>query len=135
MKKYQVPKTRRKAAMIQPIHTMVWTARSLLRSEGMRIPDCLPRQEGRLSTGKRGDAPTTQAPPPFGQAQQDQHPRIHRRHQKDCGAAPRVYAVGGSTSTGPEAHRASPGGLWAPADEKMTDRGAMASAMAPAIIG
>jgi hypothetical protein len=28
--------------MTQPIHTMVWTARSLLRSEGMRIPDCLP---------------------------------------------------------------------------------------------
>jgi hypothetical protein len=65
MKKYQVPKTRRKAAMIQPIHTMVWTARSLLRSEGMRIPDCLPRHEGRLLTGKRDDPPTTQAPPPL----------------------------------------------------------------------
>jgi hypothetical protein len=42
MKKNQVPKTRRKAAMIQPIHTMVRTASSLLWSEGMRIPGCLP---------------------------------------------------------------------------------------------
>jgi hypothetical protein len=45
MKKNQVPKARRKAAMIQPTHTIVRNARSLVRSEGMRITDCLPRQE------------------------------------------------------------------------------------------
>jgi hypothetical protein len=43
MKKNQVPRIRRKAAINQPIHTNVRIARSLLRSEGMGIPDCLPR--------------------------------------------------------------------------------------------
>jgi hypothetical protein len=82
MKKYQVPKTRRKAATTQPIHTMAWTARSLLRSEGMRIPDCLPRQEGRLLTGKRDDAPTSQAPPRSSTNSRVRWPAIMRRWQE-----------------------------------------------------
>jgi hypothetical protein len=48
MKKNQVPRARTMAAMIQPIQTRVRLASSLVRSEGMRIPDCLPRQAGRL---------------------------------------------------------------------------------------
>ncbi len=45
MKKNQVPRIRRRAAISQPIHTSVRIARSLLRSEGMRMPECLPRIE------------------------------------------------------------------------------------------
>jgi hypothetical protein len=42
MKKNQVPRPRATAATIQPTQTNARTARSLLRSEGMPIPDCLP---------------------------------------------------------------------------------------------
>ena len=42
MKKNQVPRQRATAATIQPIQTNPRTARSLVRSEGMPIPDCLP---------------------------------------------------------------------------------------------
>jgi hypothetical protein len=41
MKKNQVPRPRAIAATIQPIHTSARAARSLLRSEGIPIPDCL----------------------------------------------------------------------------------------------
>ena len=41
MKKNQVPRPRAAAARIQPIHTNARTARSLLRSEGIPITDCL----------------------------------------------------------------------------------------------
>jgi hypothetical protein len=41
MKKNQVPRPRAIAATIQPIQTNARAARSLLRSEGMPIPDCL----------------------------------------------------------------------------------------------
>jgi hypothetical protein len=41
MKKNQVPRPRAIAATIQPIQTKARAARSLLRSEGMPIPDCL----------------------------------------------------------------------------------------------
>jgi len=41
MKKNQVPRPRATAATIQPIQTNARAARSLLRSEGMPIPDCL----------------------------------------------------------------------------------------------
>jgi hypothetical protein len=41
MKKNQVPRPRAIAAMTQPIQTKARAARSLLRSEGMPIPDCL----------------------------------------------------------------------------------------------
>jgi hypothetical protein len=41
MKKNQVPRPRAIAATIQPIQTSARAARSLLRSEGMPIPDCL----------------------------------------------------------------------------------------------
>jgi hypothetical protein len=41
MKKNQVPRPRAIAATIQPIQTNARAARSLLRSEGMPMPDCL----------------------------------------------------------------------------------------------
>ncbi len=41
MKKNQVPRPRAIAATIQPIQTNARAARSLLRSEGIPIPDCL----------------------------------------------------------------------------------------------
>lgn len=41
MKKNQVPRPRAIAARIQPIQTKARAARSLLRSEGMPMPDCL----------------------------------------------------------------------------------------------
>ena len=41
MKKNQVPRPRAIAATTQPIQTKARAARSLLRSEGMPIPDCL----------------------------------------------------------------------------------------------
>jgi hypothetical protein len=41
MKKNHVPSPRAIAATIQPIQTKARAARSLLRSEGIPIPDCL----------------------------------------------------------------------------------------------
>jgi hypothetical protein len=41
MKKNHVPRPRAIAATTQPIQTNARAARSLLRSEGMPIPDCL----------------------------------------------------------------------------------------------
>ena len=41
MKKNHVPRPRAIAATIQPIQTNARAARSLLRSDGMPIPDCL----------------------------------------------------------------------------------------------
>lgn len=65
MKKNQVPKTRMTVATIQPIHTNVRTARSMLRSEGLRIPNYLPGLDelSRSATGCRSAQATSHTPP------------------------------------------------------------------------
>jgi hypothetical protein len=68
MKKNQVPRPRAIAATIQPTQTKARAARSLLRSEGMPIPDCLAgaRLFHLLDTLRRGSAKAA-APRSIGQ--------------------------------------------------------------------